>query len=213
VTDGGEADDLGLSGRNLTPICTGGAGPVACVYVDDGRGPENDGLSSQQISDFSGAYESFIRNNDGLNISGYGIETRGFASSRGNMVSVASQFVGSTLGEKGWGLIVAAEDNRFGTSYSLTSETVARIDLRYDENRARVIMLNFGNIYADLNNPSELGRALLHELRHHQGSGSHEEVDEWARNHLKSNGLAGGGCSAVGYTRVLRWKFGGYPGC
>ncbi len=217
----------GVDPFGLARVCkeTTGSRIKSCVNVDgDGDGNTKDkDLSNRQISALGKAFGTFIRNNNGADLSKSGANVSGSDKDATNLVRATSQFVGAAVGfPKGLSIIVAGKYGmslaKYGSSassyYSVGKDTAAITT------GPNAIYINT-QYSRQFKNPSDQARTLFHERLHatrwsiwnnNITRSDHRNLDALARSQLMNNGLGDGGCSAVGGifgTGLLAT----YPGC
>ena len=180
----------------------------SCVGVDgNGDGDVNDhDLTRQQVASLANDFRGFILNNNRNNISRSGATVFGQDQNEENMTRAVSQFVGAAMRAGHWprGMqlqITNSEGIRVAEYGAGLPGFSGRGTWAYSDPLSDVIYLNRDQ-RGHMQNPSWLARTLLHEQQHfflrdynrHQ----HELMDSNARSLLRSFGLDGGGCPAIG---------------
>ncbi len=197
----------------------------SCVEVDgNGDGDtSDDDLSRKQKKAFTKAFGSYIRNNNGADISSYGTKiifnSSGASDEQVSTARVGTQFIGASNGKKfpvNLNLTTGANAKSSGYAGSTTfiGVTYNPYGTLGKPPHPQEIGINIDKAFL-FSNPSDLARTLQHELGHLSKSGyakdgfglAHKRVDARAITHIKRTGLADGGCRRIG------GFLSGYPGC
>jgi len=181
---------------------------VNADFDNDGTDDLSQGQLDQLGEDFSG----FIRANDGADIGSMGKPVSGNASLNDKaMTSVVSQFLGSAFSDSStWQNLSGISAMRSGGPENVDIYASGRWTMTLGPNFPSGYFQGqtawFRNTY---DSPSNLARVMLHGFGHaFLGIGgtpqSERRVDAYARDALRHNGLAGGGCWNAAFL---------YPGC
>ncbi|MEJ0037651.1 MAG: hypothetical protein WDO68_16515 [Gammaproteobacteria bacterium] len=214
-------DPVNLSDPSgLARVCAKATGTniESCVGVDgngDGDVKDKD-LTGNQIATLSQDFASFITGHSGANLSASGAEVFGATGDKANFIRAVSQFVGAAAGSGAWkGIGIqlgsSAEIRNLTRDPSVDSETRGYFTT---VNGNKVIAINT-DAPSTFSKAGNAARTLIHERLHDEWggqalpSGIHHQLDDLARERLKTYGLGSGGCERIGGFL----GFGGYPPC
>jgi RHS repeat-associated protein len=193
----------------LAQVCADVTGSriQSCVNVDgngDGNWKDND-LTRSEKSKISNAYGSFIRNNNGANLTGYSKPVQNNAADPASasdmrMTRVAAQFIGASVRgaeARQWANVQKIWTSRDNSLFGRNNEFIP--NTRTGEAGQVVIGRRVGWFQGSIySNPSSLARVLLHEMQHSSVGYEYDgRVDARAIELLRSYGLDGAGCPAL----------------
>jgi RHS repeat-associated protein len=186
----------------------------SCVTAETGTGGP---ISFGRATRIAESFARFIWASPVRDVSGFGLRVEG---ARGDdehaYFSVVSQFVGAALG--GWRDITTLVIERGSSITRNEGGNFGAYAAGRDEPWKYAIGVSL--LYENGSNPSALARTLIHEYGHSPwefggrlGESEHRQMDDWAKNMLRSLGLAGGGCPAIGRTGPFWWDTDRYTAC